>query len=68
MLTLDAFSRRIRPPWHSRRVNSACVKEVSDAGPLRDGAAYSATGVRKPPREKTALGERKGVPQALWGI
>jgi hypothetical protein len=28
---------------------------VSDAGRLVDGAAYSAAGVRKPPREETAL-------------
>jgi len=28
---------------------------VSDAGRLRDGAACSAAGVRKPPRKETAL-------------
>jgi len=28
---------------------------VSDAGRLRDSAAYSAAGVRKPPRKETAL-------------
>jgi hypothetical protein len=33
---------------------------------MRDGAASSAAGVRKPPREETALGERKAVQQALW--
>jgi hypothetical protein len=32
---------------------------VSDAGRLRDSAAYSAAGVRKPPRKETALGGRK---------
>ena len=30
----------------------------SDAGRLRDGAAYSAAGVRKPPKDETALGDR----------
>ena len=33
---------------------------------MMDGAASSAAGVRKPPREETALGGRKAVPQALW--
>jgi hypothetical protein len=33
---------------------------------MSDGAASSAAGVRKPPREETALGGRKAVPQALW--
>jgi hypothetical protein len=32
-----------------------------------DGAAYSAAGVRKPPREETALKDTWEVPQALWG-
>ena len=27
-----------------------------------------AAGVRKPPREETALGERVAVPQSLWGF
>jgi hypothetical protein len=31
--------------------------KVSDAGRLRDSAAYSAAGVRKPPKEETALGD-----------
>jgi hypothetical protein len=35
---------------------------------MRDGAAYSAAGVRKPPVKETALKERKAVPQALWGF
>ena len=30
------------------------------------GTAYSGAGVRKPPREETALGERKAAPQVLW--
>jgi hypothetical protein len=25
-------------------------------------------GVRKPPREETALGERAAVPRSLWGL
>src|SRR5271166_794915 len=33
---------------------------VSDAGPLRDGRAWSGAGVRKPPKEETA--GRKGRP------
>ena len=41
---------------------------VSDAGRLRDVAAYSAAGVRKPPRKETALGGREAVPRALWGF
>jgi hypothetical protein len=28
---------------------------VSDVGRMRNGAAYSAAGVRKPPRKETAL-------------
>ena len=36
---------------------------VSDAGRLRDGAACSATGVRKPPKEETALGGRRTMPR-----
>jgi hypothetical protein len=35
---------------------------------LRDGAAYSAAGVRNPPRKETALKGRRAVPQALWGF
>ena len=33
------------------------MRRVSDAGRLRDGAACSAAGVRKPPKEETALGD-----------
>jgi hypothetical protein len=36
----------------------------SDAGRVRNGAACSASGVRKPPRVETALRERKAVPRA----
>src|SRR5262245_54802539 len=36
---------------------------VSDAGRLRDSAAYSAAGVRKPPKEETALGGRRTMPR-----
>jgi hypothetical protein len=32
------------------------------------GAAHTGAGVRKPPREETAMGERKAVRQALWGF
>ena len=39
-------------------INIAVMCRVSDAGRLRDGAAYSAAGVRKPPRKETALGGR----------
>ena len=35
----------------------------SDAGSLRGGAASSAAGVRKPPKEETALGGRRTVPR-----
>jgi hypothetical protein len=35
---------------------------------MSDGAASSAAGVRKPPREETALEERAAVPRALWGF
>jgi hypothetical protein len=35
--------------------NCPLVGRVSDAGRLRDGAACSAAGVRKPPRKETAL-------------
>src|ERR1700751_6035705 len=35
---------------------------VSDAGRLRDVAASSAAGVRKPPKEETALGGRRTMP------
>ena len=38
---------------------------VSDAGRLNDGAACSAAGVRKPPKEETALEERRMVPLCL---
>jgi hypothetical protein len=31
------------------------LRRVSDAGRLRDGAAYSAAGVRNPPMKETAL-------------
>ena len=41
---------------------------VSDAGRLGDSVAYSAAGIRKPPRKETALGGRKAVPRALWGF
>ncbi len=41
------------------------LRRVSDAGRLRDGAACSAAGVRKPPKEETALGGRRMVPRAL---
>jgi hypothetical protein len=41
---------------------------VSDAGRLRDVAACSAAGVRKPPRKETALKERRVERQALWGF
>jgi len=34
---------------------SPLLLRVSDAGRLRDSAAYSAAGVRKPPRKETAL-------------
>src|SRR5262249_41970573 len=41
------------------RDGAACsLGRVSDAGRLRDGAACSAAGVRKPPKEETALGGR----------
>jgi hypothetical protein len=43
------------------------LRRVSDAGRLRDGAARSPVGVRKPPR-KPRLGERREVPQALCGF
>src|ERR1700756_3875716 len=33
------------------------LRRVSDAGRLRDDAASSAAGVRKPPMEETALGD-----------
>src|ERR1700756_912409 len=36
---------------------------VSDAGRMRAGAAYSAAGVRKPPKEETALGGRRTMPR-----
>ena len=34
---------------------------------MNDGAAHPAAGVRKPPREETALGERRAVPRVVYG-
>jgi hypothetical protein len=42
------------------------VYRVSDAGRMRGVAAYSAAGVRKPPRKETALRELRAVPRSLW--
>jgi hypothetical protein len=39
------------------------MRRVSDAGRLRDDAASSAAGVRKPPMEETALGGRRTMPR-----
>src|ERR1700741_2780388 len=39
------------------------LRRVSDAGRLRDDAASSAAGVRKPPMEETALGGRRTMPR-----
>jgi hypothetical protein len=35
---------------------------------LRDGTTYSAVGVRKPPREETALGEREALRQGYGDL
>ena len=48
-------------------VMSAFVK-VFGCRPSDDGAIDSGAGVRKPPREETALGGRKAVRQMLWGF
>ena len=45
-----------------------CLFRVSDAGRLKDVAAYSAAGVRKPSMKETALRERRAVPQAPWDL
>jgi hypothetical protein len=41
----------------ARNQGTAALVMVSDHNRLRDGAACSAAGVRKPPREETALQE-----------
>jgi hypothetical protein len=33
---------------------------------MRGVAAYSAAGVRKPPRKETALRKLRAVPRSLW--
>jgi hypothetical protein len=48
--------------------SSPLLYRVSDAGRMRGVAAYSAAGVRKPPRKETALRELRAVPRALWGF
>jgi hypothetical protein len=45
---------------------SLLLYRVSDAGRMRGVAAYSAAGVRKPPRKETVLRELRAVPRALW--
>jgi hypothetical protein len=36
--------------------------------PLTGGATGTGAGVRKPPREETAMGERLAVLRGLWGF
>jgi len=42
------------------------IVKVFGCRPHEGGAANTGAGVRKPPREETALEGTKAVPQALW--
>jgi hypothetical protein len=46
---------------------SACVK-VFGRRPIRMVRRAPVAGVRKPPKEETAMGERQGLQPALWGL
>jgi len=64
LMKYGASLRRSACPRAGEAIKNAAAQSdrphtrVSDAGRLRDGAAYSAAGVRKPPREETALFDR----------